>query len=164
MRHFVAAGLLGGLLLIPAAARAFEADPAKGQGLATGVCAACHGPDGNSLIPSNPSLAGQHPEYLYKQLRDYKSGARKNPIMAGMAAGLSGGSVHETSDRGEAVAGAHVIYAKEWSSTRHYGDRVRQILESQELQIGVTVLVCVAFAIVIATALVLRRRTRPLLA
>ena len=47
---------------------------------------------------------------------------------------------------------------------RHYGDRVRQILESQELQIGVTVLVCVAFAIVIATALVLRRRTRPLLA
>jgi cytochrome c553 len=89
MRHFFAARLLGGLLLIPAAAGAFEGDPAKAQALATGVCAACHGADGNNLIPANPSLAGQLPEYLYKQLRDYKSGARKNAIMAGMAAGLS---------------------------------------------------------------------------
>jgi cytochrome c553 len=89
MRHFVAAGLLGSLLLISAAAGAVEGDPAKAQTLATGVCAACHGTDGNSLIPINPSLAGQLPGYLYKQLRDFKSGARKNAIMAGMVAGLS---------------------------------------------------------------------------
>jgi cytochrome c553 len=89
MRYFVAAELLGGLLLTPALAVAFDGDAAKAQPVATGVCAACHGVDGNSLVPVNPSLAGQHPEYLYKQLREYKSGARKNPIMAGMAAGLS---------------------------------------------------------------------------
>jgi cytochrome c553 len=89
MRHFVAAGLVAGLLLAPALAIAFDGDAASARPLATGVCAACHGADGNSLIPVNPSLAGQHPEYLYKQLRDYKSGARKNVIMAGMVAGLS---------------------------------------------------------------------------
>jgi cytochrome c553 len=90
MRYFVAAGLFcGALLLIPATAGALDGDPAKGQPIATGVCAACHGPDGNSLLPANPSLAGQHPEYLYKQLRDYKSGARKNAIMTARAAGLS---------------------------------------------------------------------------
>jgi cytochrome c553 len=90
MRHFVAAvGLLSSLLLIPAPAGAFDGDPAKARAIATGVCAACHGVDGNSPIPTNPSLAGQHPEYIYKQLHDYKSGARKNPIMTGMAVGLS---------------------------------------------------------------------------
>jgi cytochrome c553 len=89
MGHSGAAMLLGGLLLVPAAAGAFDGDPAKAQTLATSVCAACHGADGNSLLPANPSLAGQFPEYLYKQLRDYKSGARKNPIMAGMVATLS---------------------------------------------------------------------------
>jgi cytochrome c553 len=89
MKYFVAAGLLGGsLLLAPATAGALDGDPAKGQPLA-GVCVACHGPDGNSLIPANPSLAGQDPEYLYKQLREYKSGARKNAIMSAMASGLS---------------------------------------------------------------------------
>jgi cytochrome c553 len=86
MTHFVAAGLLGSLLLISAAAGAVQGDPAKAQ---AGVCAACHGADGNSPMPINPSLAGQLPEYLYKQLRDFKSGARKNAIMAGMVATLS---------------------------------------------------------------------------
>jgi len=89
MRHFLAATLFGATLLVPAAAGAFEGDPAKGQGLATSVCAACHGPDGNSPLPVNPSLAGQIPEYLYKQLRDFKSGARKNAVMSGMVATLS---------------------------------------------------------------------------
>jgi cytochrome c553 len=89
MRHFLAAKLLGATLLVPAAAGAFGGDPAKGQGLATSVCAACHGPDGNSPLPVNPSLAGQIPEYLYKQLRDFKSGARKNAVMSGMVAALS---------------------------------------------------------------------------
>src|SRR5689334_7855824 len=65
------------------------ADPAKAQPIATGVCAACHGADGNSPIPVNPILAGQDARYLYKQLSDYKSGQRKNPIMSGIVANLS---------------------------------------------------------------------------
>lgn len=50
---------------------------------------ACHGADGNSAIPNQPSLAGQHPEYLIKQLQEYKSGARKDPVMSGFAATLT---------------------------------------------------------------------------
>ena len=63
-------------------------DAAKGQATAQ-VCAACHGADGNSLVPVNPSLAGQHPDYIVKQLKAFKSGERKNPIMAPMATNLS---------------------------------------------------------------------------
>ena len=64
-------------------------DSAKGQQVAQQVCAACHGTDGNSPLSANPNLAGQHPEYLYKQLTEFKSGARVNPIMSGMVANLS---------------------------------------------------------------------------
>jgi len=53
------------------------------------VCAACHGADGNSVITLNPKLAAQHPEYLEKQLTEFKSGKRANAVMSGMAAGLS---------------------------------------------------------------------------
>lgn len=53
------------------------------------VCAACHGVDGNSAISLNPKLAGQHPEYLQKQLTEFKSGKRANAVMSGMAASLS---------------------------------------------------------------------------
>jgi cytochrome c553 len=53
------------------------------------VCVACHAPDGNSVIPVNPRLAQQHPEYLLKQLQEFKSGKRANPIMTGMASTLS---------------------------------------------------------------------------
>lgn len=56
----------------------------------TAACIACHGADGNGgADPSWPKVAGQTPEYLAKQLKDFKSGARKNPIMNGMAAALS---------------------------------------------------------------------------
>jgi cytochrome c553 len=68
---------------------AAKGDPAKGQQIATTVCVACHAADGNSTTAANPKLAGQHPEYLSKQLAEFKSGVRKNPIMAGMSAGLS---------------------------------------------------------------------------
>lgn len=54
------------------------------------VCAACHGPAGNSTNPIWPKLAGQHAAYLYKQLKLFKAGKRKNPIMQAQAAGLSG--------------------------------------------------------------------------
>ncbi len=53
------------------------------------TCAACHGPDGNSPSGAFPKLAGQHADYLAKALHDYRSGARKNPIMAPMGQGLS---------------------------------------------------------------------------
>ena len=63
-------------------------DAKAGQSKA-GACAACHGIDGNSPSPEFPRLAGQHRDYLEKALRDYKSGARKNAIMAGFAAALT---------------------------------------------------------------------------
>jgi cytochrome c553 len=68
---------------------AAKGDPAKAQQIATTVCVACHNADGNSAAPANPKLAGQHPEYLTKQLTDFKSGERKSAIMAGMVAALS---------------------------------------------------------------------------
>ena len=66
-----------------------KADIAKGQASYAGVCAACHGPDGNSAIPANPKLAQQHPEYIVKQLTEFKSGKRANGVMMGMASVLS---------------------------------------------------------------------------
>lgn len=71
-----------------------KADAAKGQAVVTKVCAACHAADGNSVIPVNPKLAGQIPEYLHKQLANFKAGSngkaeRPNPVMAGFAATLS---------------------------------------------------------------------------
>jgi cytochrome c553 len=68
---------------------AAKADPAKGAASYAPVCAACHGPDGNSMVPANPKLAQQHPEYINKQLQEFKSGKRANPIMMGMVAALS---------------------------------------------------------------------------
>jgi cytochrome c553 len=64
-------------------------DLVKGEASFAAVCAACHGADGNSGTPAYPKLAQQHPEYLVRQLRDYKAGTRKNAIMQGMAATLS---------------------------------------------------------------------------
>ena len=64
-------------------------DANAGAAKYTAVCAACHGADGNSGSPENPKLAGQHPEYLYKQLVEFKSGKRKNAIMMGFASTLS---------------------------------------------------------------------------
>jgi cytochrome c553 len=52
-------------------------------------CAACHGPDGNSTAADFPRLAGQHYDYLLQTLKDYKSGARKNAIMAPQVANLT---------------------------------------------------------------------------
>lgn len=66
-----------------------KADPAKGQQIVNTVCVACHGADGNSPLAVNPKLASQHPEYLNKQLTNFKSGERKSPIMSGMVAALT---------------------------------------------------------------------------
>ena len=79
-----AAGCLAVSICVPAHA----GDPAAGQ-KKTQTCVACHGPDGNSASAEFPKIAGQHYDYLLKALKDYKSGARKNPIMAPMAANLT---------------------------------------------------------------------------
>ena len=68
---------------------AAKPDLAKGEASYGAVCASCHGADGNSGSPANPKLAQQHPEYLVKQLQEFKSGKRANAIMSGMSASLS---------------------------------------------------------------------------
>jgi cytochrome c553 len=75
------------------------ADPAKGQQIASQVCAACHAADGNSTIAANPRLAGQSAEYLVKQLTDLAKPAgdktgRENAVMSAMAMGLSEADRH----------------------------------------------------------------------
>jgi len=70
-------------------AAAAKPDLERGKQIATTVCAACHGPDGNSAIAANPKLAGQHGDYIAGQLNAFKTGARPSPIMLGMAAPLS---------------------------------------------------------------------------
>lgn len=70
-------------------AKAAKPDLAKGEAAFGAVCAACHGADGNSAIAGNPKLAQQHPEYLVKQLQEFKSDKRNNAVMKGFAAGLS---------------------------------------------------------------------------
>ena len=92
-----ALALVAGAALLPclaAAQPAAKADPAKGQQIATQVCAACHAADGNSPAAPNPKLAGQFPDYLRKQLQNFKPASgkkadRENPVMAGMVASLS---------------------------------------------------------------------------
>ena len=64
-------------------------DLAKGQTISTQVCGACHTADGSRGSPANPIIAGQHPEYLVKQLTEFKSGKRNNPIMKGFATALT---------------------------------------------------------------------------
>lgn len=73
----------------------FQAVPVKSSGqvvgtppAATAVCVACHGNDGAGLTADYPALAGQYEDYIEQALRDYKSGKRKNPIMAGIVTGI----------------------------------------------------------------------------
>lgn len=70
-------------------APAAKPDLAKGQATSTNVCGACHTADGSRGVSANPILAGQHAQYLVKQLTEFKAGKRSNPIMNGMASTLS---------------------------------------------------------------------------
>lgn len=100
--------LIAALLVVPAVSSfaAGEAAPANGAAAAVpaqvakpdlvkgaasfaAVCVSCHGADANSLVPTYPKLAQQHPEYLVKQLQEFKAGKRQNPIMLGFASMLS---------------------------------------------------------------------------
>src|SRR3954469_13679947 len=93
MRMNCVLGLAAALL---AASAAYGQE--KAPGIAAQVCAACHGADGNSVAPANPKIAGQIPEYLQKQLLDFKAQDGKKPvresaIMNGMVANLSDADV-----------------------------------------------------------------------
>lgn len=80
----IAAALLVGI----AGSAQAAGDPVAGQARSA-ICAGCHGPDGNSFNPLWPKLAGQQVNYLVKQMQDFKSGVRKDPVMSGMAAPLT---------------------------------------------------------------------------
>ena len=85
------------VLTAPALAAGPKGDAVAGAEKAK-TCASCHGATGNeSLDGTYPKLAGQYPEYLAKALHDYKSGERKNAIMAGFAAGLSDEDIDDLS-------------------------------------------------------------------
>lgn len=81
------------LLFLGLAAAGQAADLAAGRAKSEQVCAACHTASGNSTNPQYPILAGQHPDYLAQALKDYKTGARNNAIMAPMAKPLSNADI-----------------------------------------------------------------------
>ena len=94
VRRIVAAALCAGVASPLAHAQALKGDPAKAQQTVQQVCAACHGNDGNSPIPANPVIAGQHAQYTFKQLVNFKSEGgkpadRPSAVMAGIVAPLS---------------------------------------------------------------------------
>ncbi len=92
LRIFAPLALAMCVASMPASA-AGDAEAGKTKAVA---CAACHGPDGNAGIdPQYPRLAGQYRDYIAKALHEYKSGERKNPIMAGFAGTLSDADIDD---------------------------------------------------------------------
>ncbi len=99
MKSILALVLLAGAVVTAQAETVVPAkgDPAKAQAIVTQVCAACHAADGNSVTPANPKLAGQHAEYIIKQLRNFKDavkdpnkdGVRRSAVMGGIAGALT---------------------------------------------------------------------------
>jgi len=91
------------ILFIPMLSNAYASDTKKGAAIAQGLCAACHASDGNSAIPTNPILAGQHYSYLRNQLNYFqvKEGEdrakRENAVMLGIASGLSSDDIDNLS-------------------------------------------------------------------
>jgi cytochrome c553 len=84
-------------LSFTAQAQSVKPDLAKGSALYGQTCVACHAADGNSTTPANPKLAQQHPEYLVKQLQEFKSGKRDNAIMKGFASAMSDADMRNVS-------------------------------------------------------------------
>ena len=89
-----ATAILLGTITSIALPLAHAGDAATGKGKAM-PCFACHGESGISVLPNYPNLGGQKEAYIIKQLTDFKSGARANPIMAGMAGVLSDGDIQD---------------------------------------------------------------------
>ncbi len=93
MKKTLAVAAMFGMVAASSAYAGGSAMLAKAQKTASTVCSACHGVDGNSTSPLYPKLASQHEAYLAKQLRDFKSGKRKNAIMSAMVMSLSLGDI-----------------------------------------------------------------------
>ena len=98
------------VLILASGAASHAADIEAGKKKAAEVCAACHGPDGNSATADFPRIAGQHADYLAKALRDYKSGARKDPVMSGFATPLTGQEIQNLSAYFASQQGVHHKY------------------------------------------------------
>ena len=86
MNKFIA--LSAACALFAAVGTVHAADAAAGKAKSAS-CAACHGADGNSMVPMYPKLAGQHATYLEKAIKDYKTGARNDATMKAMVGALS---------------------------------------------------------------------------
>lgn len=94
MRKTAYAGLvLGGALSMVAGGALADADEKH-----LAVCAGCHGKDGNSALPDNPTLAGMAREYLERQIKHFQSGQRKSAVMSPMAAMLDAKAAHELAE------------------------------------------------------------------
>lgn len=110
-----------------ASAEAPKPDLAKAEQIVTNVCAACHGAKGMSPAPTNPHLAGQHAAYISRQLTNFKSGARQNAIMAGMAALLTPEDMvsvgaYFSKQTPPAPAGSNAELAKSGEAIYRYGN------------------------------------------
>jgi cytochrome c553 len=108
-----------------------DPDFAKGQALA-GVCAGCHGVDGHSTVPTQPSLAGMSWQYIARQLKHYKTGQRDNAIMKGFAANLSDADmkalgVYFAAQKPRAVGAKDLTLAKTAERLYRAGDASRSI-------------------------------------
>jgi cytochrome c553 len=101
----LAISLVAGVLMFGTATGALAGNAAAGKAK-SGMCAGCHGVDGNSAAPNFPKLAGQNAGYIAKQLADFKSGARKDATMAGMAAALSKKDMEDLGAYYESQAGS----------------------------------------------------------
>lgn len=87
MKSYLVAAVSG--LIFFLSGQVIAADIEAGKKKAEEICSSCHGLDGNSPAPMFPKIGGQPRTYIEKVLKDYKSGVRKDPVMAGMAAALS---------------------------------------------------------------------------
>lgn len=104
MKNYVIAALSGAALIL--CGQVMAADLEAGKTKAAEVCASCHGADGNSPAPNFPKIGGQYRTYLVKALKDYKSGTRNDPVMAGMVANLSAADIENLAFYYSSQAGA----------------------------------------------------------
>jgi len=86
MKNLLLITSIASLALLGSAHAAGDVEAGKTK---SAMCAACHGADGNSVAPNFPKLAGQHADYIAKQLKEFKAGERTDATMNGMAAALS---------------------------------------------------------------------------
>lgn len=87
MRNCIVAAVSGMVFIL--SGQVMAADIEAGKRKAQEICSSCHGMDGNSPVPMFPKIGGQPRTYIEKAMKDYKSGDRKDPVMAGMTAALS---------------------------------------------------------------------------